>query len=436
MRRSLGPRTIDYTPFSDYQKEFATSDDEFLGLFTGYGGGKTHSLVMKMFELMSINRGLAGGLLCPTIKMYKRDVLPTMYEIAQSNDVLFRYNKSESSWIFPETGATVFVFHSEDDGASIRGPNLAWGAANEITLCSQMAWRAFLARVRHGKATRPQKIFSGTPEGFNWVYEDLVEKQKKNTRIIFGSAVENPYLHGSYFDTLRDQYDPMMQKQYIDGQFVNLKGNRAAWAFDRKKHTRKGVTRIKELPVVVMLDFNVSPMAATLANVVKGVHPTTGERMHKIRCFKSMRLEGSNTEAFCRALKAELWTEWDGQRKLGEAEIYPDPAGNARTTKSNYSDFDILRREGFTNLKYLTVISVKDALNSMNNLFSKDLIELDVDECRDTIADLEQCVLKDGDGFEIDKKNPKRTHWLDGMKNFALYEYPIRRPTSRQEKFR
>ena len=100
------------------------------------------------------------------------------------------------------------------------------------------------------------------------------------------------------------------------------------------------------------------------------------------------------------------------------------------------SDFDILVEKGFkrANIKYKLSLSVKDCLNALNNLFAKNLIVID-EQCTETIMDLERCTLK-GNAFEIDKTDPKRTHWLDGAKNMADYLYPIRRTSFRQEKIR
>jgi hypothetical protein len=414
-----------------YQDAFQRSEKPNVYLSTGYGGGKTYSLVMKGFELMNVNAGLPGGLLCPNFKMYKRDVLPTIRQICSSNRIPYKYNKSDFLWFFPDTQSSLYVFHAEDDGASIRGPNLAFGLINEVTLVSKEAYDAFLARIRLKMARRLQIAMSGTPEGFNWNYEYFVEVPRADTDLIFGDARSNVHVASTYFKRLEDSYDPLMQEQYIAGKFVNLKGRRCAWAFDRFKHTRDDVEKIPGLPVLVSLDFNVAPMAATLWNRVPyGMDPRTGHALGStLRAFDEICLESSDTYDLSEVLK---------EKTIGDhVVIYPDPAGGARSTKSKVTDLQILKLNGFENLRFKTQISVRDCLNALNNLLSKDHVVLNSKRCRQSIADLEQCSFKAGDSFEIDKSNSKRTHWLDGIKNMIDYEFPIKgRGSFREERIR
>ena len=83
---------IEYTPLG-YQKQFHDSMSPKVYLSAGFGAGKTYALVMKLFQLMNLNRGLPGGLLCPDLKMYKRDVLPTIRDISSASGIKYKYNK-------------------------------------------------------------------------------------------------------------------------------------------------------------------------------------------------------------------------------------------------------------------------------------------------------------------------------------------------------
>jgi len=418
------PKLIHYDHWTvPFQGEFHFSTAPKVYLSTGYGGGKTYSLVQKMFWLMNLNRGLPGGMLVPTLAMYKRDVVPTIEQICDENKIRNRHIRGERAWLFPDAKAKVYVFHSQDEGRSIRGPNLAWGTANEVTLCSRAAFLAFLGRIREKKAQLLQLAMSGTPEGFNWTYEYFVENPRADTHLIIGDARRNVFVNSSYFDILSNSYDELMQQQYILGQWVNLVGKRAAWMFDRMRHTdiqmQQKIVRLPGMPVLVSLDFNVTPMAATLWNHAPGRwNYVTGEAVsHELRAFDEVKIDSSNTYEMCDALKEKLGDEDD-------ITIFPDPAGAARSTKSLHSDIQILKEYGgFEKIKYKTKISVRDCLNSLNNVLAKDDIVLNSNTCRNTIADYEQCVFK-GNVFEIDKSNLARTHWLDGSKNMVEYLHP------------
>lgn len=426
------PKRIEYEPL-EYQRAFHLSTKPKSILSTGFGGGKTFALVMKGFDLMNSNRGLPGGLLCPDYKMYKRDVLPTIEDICIQNKIKYDYHKVEMKWTFPAAGATMYAFTSEKPG-SIKGPNLAWFLVNEVGECSKESVMMAIGRVRLKKAKRLQIAMSGTPEGFNWVYDYFVQTPREDTDLIFGDARLNTHVHEAYFKQLEESYDPLLQDQYIRGLFVNVTGKRCVWAFDRHRHVVKGIKKIPGMPVWITLDFNVNPMAATLWNVIPMGYQTPEGRRAKLRAFKTIKIMGSNTYEMADALRNEL-EKGPGGEINDHVTVYPDPAGRALSTKTlNLSDFDILKQKGFTELKYKLKFSVKDCLVALNNLFSKDEIVIDAG-CTDLIADLEQCVFK-GNAFEIDKSNPDRTHWLDSAKLMADYEFGISRPSFREHRFR
>lgn len=406
---------IKYDPLP-HQELFHDSGRPKVYLSAGYGAGKTHALVMKMFQLCSLNSGLPGGLLVPDLKMFKRDVLPMVRDICAENEIEMSFNKQDSSFHFPETGSTILVFHSEDDGASIRGPNLAFGLINEVTLCTEGAFKAFLARIRLKSAPARQLAMSGTPEGFGWAYRYFFEDPRQDTDLIFGDTRANTHVAEDYVQMLLNSYDEKMIQQYVEGKFVNLIGNQAAYAFDRKKHIDKALEINKDEPIWVSLDFNVSPMAATIWNKAPA-----GSKVI-LKAVDEICLNSSNTMELCETLKQRL-----PFRDPSQIVIYPDPAGRASSTKSHFSDFDILRNAGFTQMKFKGQVSVRDCMNALNAMLSRNEIMVS-HKCKNLIADLEQCTLKESDTFEIDKKDPRRSHWLDGAKNMVDYEFPVFKP--------
>lgn len=403
---------IKYKPLS-YQRKFHFSRKPKVYLSAGYSAGKTFSLCMKMFHLMNENIGLQGGFLCPSLKMFKRDVYPTIKDICMDNNIEYEFNKSDSVFYFPLTKSTIYIFHAEDDGQSIRGPNLAFMLINEVTLVSKEAFDAAIARVRLKSGGLLQVAMSGTPEEFNWAYEYFIENPRTDTDLIFGNTRENKHIHDSYVTMLEESYDELMIKQYIDGQFVNLKGNRAAYSFDRFKHLDDTIKRDNDLPIWVSIDFNINPMSAVLWNRMNI------KSKHVLQAFDEICLNSSNTYDLANVIKEKVGTD---------VILYPDPAGKAGSTKSHFSDFDILKQAGFKNIKFKSQVSIRDSLNAMNNLFDKNHIKIHP-KCKNLVVDLEQCKMKDS-GFEIDKANSKRSHWLDGLKNMCEYEFPVTKPNT------
>jgi len=398
---------IKYKPLN-IQRAFHHSEKPKAYLSAGYGYGKTYSLCMKMFDLMDKNRGVEGGILCPTLKMFKRDVLPTIREICADNLILHQFNKSDFYFTFPQTNSTIYVFHSEDEGQSIRGPNLGFGLVNEVGLCSKAAFDAFLARIRVKDAKLRQLAMSGTPEGFNWCYEYFIENPRDDTDIFFGNSKDNIHIAEDYVKGLEESYDDLMRQQFVEGKFVNLTGRRAAWSFDRFKHV-KPVKFDPSLAVWISMDFNVDAMAATFW------HRYPIDSPYTLGAFGDIKLRSSNTEELANYIKEKFGTK---------VTIFPDPAGAARSTKSKMTDIQILMQAGFTDIRFKRSIkSVRECLLATNAQMSKDRIIIDP-SAKNLIADLEQCVLK-SNGSEIDKSDGNRSHWLDGYKDMIDLEFPI-----------
>ena len=403
------PKIIKYDRLP-YQAEFHDSLSPNVYLSAGYGGGKTYALCMKAFKLMSQNKRVPGGLLAPDLKMFKRDVLPTFKSICMKHRIPWRFHRQDSILQFPTTGTEIYVFHSEDDGDSIRGPNLGYGLINEVTLCSKGAYDAFLARIRIKEAKVRQLAMSGTPEGFNWTYDYFIANKREDTHMIFGDMRLNTHVAEDYAKRLSDSYDDILAQQFIEGKFVNTNGNQAAYKFNRTKNVDK-VERDLDLPVWVSIDFNVAPMAATLWN--RYPDKTDGPIL---RAFDEIAIINADTYLLSQTIKEKVGTE--------NVVLFPDPAGNARSTKSQKTDIQILRDAGFDDIRFRSRIkSVKDCLTALNSFIGKNRLIVG-DKCRQTILDLEQCSLKQGSS-ELDKSNPQRTHWLDGIKNMIEFEFPV-----------
>lgn len=392
-----------------HQKEFHDANLPVVFLSGGYGSGKTYSLIMKMFQLMNINRNLPGGILCPNIKMFKRDVLPLIDEICEENKINYTFHKTDYKFYFPDTDSTIYVFHGQDEGKSIRGVNLAFMLINEVTLIDEPTYMAARARTRLKAAKLMQLAMSGTPEGFTWHYDYFIEKQRSDTKLIYANSRDNSHLHPSYIGMLEDSYDDLMRQQFIDGKFINMNGKAALWRFDRFKHVVPEIDRAPGLPLWVSLDFNVGNMAATIWQRQVADSPYLLEAIDEI----ALTHEGADTYDMARAISTKYGTD---------VIIYPDPAGNAGSSKGK-SDIAILIEAGFKQIKYKKkIMSVMDCLNASNALLSKNKIRVS-SKCKNFIADAEQCILKSNG--EIDKSNIRRSHWLDGFKDMVDYEFPI-----------
>lgn len=424
-----------------HQREF--HDDvvsKFLHLSSGFGGGKSYALAMKSFDLSRRNKGLAGGVVAPSIPDFKKDLLPLFEEILEVNNIDYRYHKTDKWFLFPWSRGKLYVATAEK---KLRGPNWAFAAINEVGLISHERFKETVGRVRLKQASHPQVASAGTPEGTgHWLHESFVEHPMKGSRVIYGDTRDNQEnLHSDYIGQLEDSYDAIMLDAYLKGLWVNMKGGRFYYAYDPAKNDNQSIEQIDGAPVYVSLDYNVSPMIATLWHVLHlktaagiPILGIDGRQVRKAIAFDEIVIEdGAETAHMARAF---IQYGLDPDSTF----IYPDPAGKARSTKGP-PDNEILKGAPY----YFTNIRVRNAAPQFRkrqlavcNMLAKGLIELNPNRCKALKKDFES-VEQDKATYEKIKTNPKLTHASDGCDYFVDIEFPLsgtKPDASRSTKYR
>lgn len=405
------------------QKEFHSDcKTKLLHLSGGMGSGKTHGLIMKTLQLSWINRHLPGGLICPTYSDFKKDIYPMFEEIAIQNNINIDYHGQDHYYRLPWSRSKLYVSTAE---RKIRGPNWAYAAINELTLIDPTRYKEIIARVRLKPARQPQIVSCGTPEGVaNEYYEMFIRNPIKNSRVIYASTRDNiANLGEDYVETLENSFDEIMRKAYLDGVWFNMNGSLFYYSFSETNNIHSQ-PEIEFMPVHVGMDFNVDPMTATIWQydgvTLKGIDEITISGL----------AGGADTKMMAKALKARGYGP-------DRAILYPDPAGQARSTKGQ-PDVEILRQEGFYQIKVKSKApGMRQRQLNVNNLFSKGIIKINPAKMPELMKDLEG-VEQDKVTLEKKKSDPKRTHHSDGLDYLCDHLFPFsgKKPDSRVEKFR
>lgn len=417
-----------------HQREFdADITTKFLLMTSGYGGGKTHGLLMKILKLSWLNRPYAGGLVVPTLAEYKKDVLPVLEDILHGARIgrhrlidRCHYHKSDMTWAFPwNKRGKLYVVTAEK---RIKGPNWAYCGINEATLIPFMRYREAIGRVRIKQARYRQIAASGTPEGISSeYYEHFVLNPMKGSRIIYGNTEDNlENLADDYVDQLKDSYDEIALAAYLKGLFVNMQGSQFYYALDPVKSYDKKLAEVEHEPVDVTMDFNVDPFVSTIWQK----YWNEEMRWLEYHAFDQVVLKGAQTRDMANALKARGYTP-------DRTTIYPDPAGKARSTKG-HPDIMILQNEGFKNIRTRSSApEFRRRQLGVCNLLDKGRIKLNPDKCTELKRDLE-AVEQDPVDFSKLKKNPKLTHASDGMDYYIDLVEPLSglKPESRNVRIR
>lgn len=410
-----------------HQAEFdADVESKYLHLSSGFGGGKSYGLVRKAMKLSYLNKHLRGGCVVQSIADFKKDLLPIFEDILAEHRVKYRYHKSEKWFRFPWSRGELQVASAEK---KLRGPNWSYCVLNEVTLIPEERYKEAIGRVRVKGAAVPQIASSGTPEGTNhWLYERFVEEPKPRTRIIYGDTRDNAENLGEdYIPSLLESYDQVMVDAYLKGLFVNMATNRFYYAYDPHHHHDKKLERIPGLEVICTLDFNVDPMCATLWHMVNVRGPagalildTNGKPKKMLLGFDEIKItgpRGADTRRLASALKERGYHP-------DSTTIYPDPAGNARSTKG-YSDVELLKQEGFKKIKFnSTAPNMRKRQLAVNNLLDKVLIKFNPEKCKGIKKDLEG-VEQDQASLGKVKDDPKLTHFSDGLDYLVDVEFPL-----------
>jgi hypothetical protein len=307
-------------------------------------------------------------------------------------------------------------------------------------LISHERFKETIGRVRVKHSPHPQIASSGTPEGTaHWLHEVFVESPMKNSRIIYGDTRNNlANLSDDYVSTMEDSFDSIMLDAYLRGLFVNMKGNRFYYAYDPKRNDDDTIEQVEGAEVLVSLDYNVSPMIATLWNVITMTNKSgvpllnaQGFPIERAQAFDSIVIEdGADTVKmsaafYAHGLDPEMTT------------IFPDPAGNARSTKGAPDNIQ-LKNKGWNKIRVkLSAPQFRKRQIAVNNMLAKGLIKLHPIKCKPLKKDFE-AVEQDKATFEKIKDNPKLTHASDGCDYFVDIRFPLsgQKPETRSTKYR
>lgn len=386
---------------------FEDDETKFLHLSAGYGFGKTTSLCYKILKLSMLNKDIDGGLVAPSFTDYRRDVLPALESILDKHNIPYKYHGTDHKFKFPWTKGHLYVATGEK---KLRGPNWGYAGINELTLLPIERFREVIGRVRVKGATHPQIVSSGTPEGISSEYYSIfVEKPWPNSRILYGDTRENAHnLDESYIQSLFDSYPSQLIDAYLKGLWVNLTGNRFYFSFDKiKNHSDK--ERDDSQPYYIGIDFNVDPMCAT-------IWQKFGKNIYCVDEIVLQGGEGYRTENLVEALKSKGYGPYN-------AMLYPDPAGQARSTKG-LPDHETLKRAGYQVIARKVAPRLRERQVNVCNLFEKQIIWVNTKKAPWLTKDL-LAVEQDPATLEKKKNNPNLTHASDSMDYLISELFPF-----------
>jgi len=374
----------------------------------GLGGGKTYNLCMKMLKLSMQNRNIAGGLLAPTYRDFKRDILPTMDDILCDNKIKYKFHKTDHTFIFSWSNKPIYVFSAEKP---IAGPNLGFCGINEFSLISFERINEMLRRVRVKNASNPQKILVGTPEDIHGWLEEFIENQEKRGsdkfKIHYGTSRENTHIDDSYSEMLESMLDEQALQVFRDGKIGRIGSDYFYYSFDNKINIDNSIEYNPDAIIHVGLDFNVGKMSASFS------HKHGDEQLF----FDEVFLRGdSNTHTMCKYLVERF--------PLDKMIITCDAAGRNRQSAASQdltSDVKVIKEYGLNVRHFSRNPRLRKRQLVVNGMLSKGKIRLH-SRCKYTINDLKKTRQKDG-FTKNEGKDKLLSHFSDGLDYVIMKEH-------------
>lgn len=217
----------------DYQKQFLNYGETYHAIITGIGAGKTTALIARIALNTQVwNPGRTGVVVVPTVPSLRNVLIPELrkWGYLQIGD----WQPSKNRWILPNDSTV--IFESADNERKIqrlRGPNIAWFGMDEPSTIAKLAWDVMIGRLREGDYLNA--FVSGTPKGFNWVYDAFVDDETALSDVNLITEVsskDNPHLPDLYTDHILEQYEGRFYEQEVLGAFTRFEGLVYPWFDD------------------------------------------------------------------------------------------------------------------------------------------------------------------------------------------------------------
>jgi hypothetical protein len=389
------------------QQQIAQSEKRWRVAVCGRRFGKTYLAMRELARFARLPNQLCWYV-APTRSQGKGIVWDQLKDRLGALRWIAKTNESELT-ITLRNGSEISI-KSADAYDRMRGYSVNFAVFDEFADFDPDVWTAVRPTLsdKQGHA-----LFIGTPKGgrSSWAYDiysngvnNLNDWQSFSFSTLDGGNVSEEEIQSA----MQDMPERMFRQEYM-ATWEESSGQ-IYYAFNRE-HNVKRLENPDTRTLYIGADFNISPLCAS-------VMVRYGDTLHVI---DEIVLYSSNTNELCDEIKS----------RYPDSKIfcYPDPAGSARSTKSQgRSDHDILANAGFIVKAPRSHTPVRDRINSVNARLcsAKGVRQLFIDpKCKYTIQCLERQVYKEGSNAIPDKG--EFDHMNDALGYGIDFMFPIKR---------
>jgi len=207
------------------QLDFINNEDKHSAFLGGRGSGKSEAGAIKLLLYLLDYPGAVVMVVAPIYKTLWNSTLESIKKVFPPHIYKF-YEQKREIILEPEYGGSKILLSSADNPDDLRGPNLAAFWLDEAAQMKPDVWKILVPTLRQSGRFRYQGWITGTPRGFNWIYQEFAREKRENYWMIQASAEENPFLPKGFIDDLRESYknDPDFAFQELEGGFTVVGG--------------------------------------------------------------------------------------------------------------------------------------------------------------------------------------------------------------------
>lgn len=392
-------------------------------LFIG-GRGSSKSYSGSLWTLMQLIKspGIVFGCFSPTHSQTSAVMLPNLTQHLDRMGISWVFNKKPEflksrflkhdnilSINIPgnEYASQIFLGTAESYDFA-RGREFAGLWLDEVRDISQEARMVFLGCLRgFGERIYP-KLLTTTPNGYDDLYNEYIAKQRNDVDIIRSASQDNIFLPSSFFEELKNNYSEKFYAQEVLGQIINFTIGQVVYAF-KNSHISD-----EEVPGENWLgcDFNLLPMSWGYGTYNRNKMKIEGEIVIKDTCRTQDAID--------------IYTRKNSHLKGKRIIVVGDASGNAGTTKSYQSDYQIIEK-GLKDAGMIPVMrplrsnpSHTDRANLFNKLLEDNKIVIS-SNIKQLIEDFHKLTWKEGS--KQFNKAEYDAHLFDAVSYFAYSEF-------------
>lgn len=198
----------------------------------------------------------------------------------------------------------------------------------------ETGYQELFARVGRVSHVQERFVLSATnPDSpSHWVYRRFIEAPTPYRKVFYSLTSDNPFLPAGYVEGIKQNFDAKMVQRMLYGQWVEIASERIYHAYEQDRNfIRQTYTVNPSHPIMLSWDFNIGhgkPLSVVAAQRI-------GDAYH---FFSEAIIEGIRTE--------QSLIELENRGVINPTQTYVihgDATGEARSTNSNWSNYDVIR---------------------------------------------------------------------------------------------